>query len=477
MVSDSNQSYPGVSDRDDSSPSVVVIGAGISGLCAGYWLKKRGIAVTLLEKDAEPGGTMRTSREEGWLSEAGPNSALETTPLLPQLFGELDILGRRVYAGDAASRRYILRDGLLRAIPMTSSELISTRLLSMKGKLRMMKEPFIGRALEEESVSDFITRRLGHELLDYAIDPFVAGVYAGDPRKLSVQDAFPKIYALESTHGGLIRGMLALRNERKLPENMGIGRARPFSFAEGMQTLPRILADELGDSLLLNTSVEHIIPMRAGRAPVYTVAVRRNGAPESMRAAAVVLASPAHSTGGIIRRIDPETAKILESVYYPPLASVYLGFKREQIAIPLDGFGFLVPGVERRKILGTIWSSEMFPGRAPPGCAALTTFVGGARQPELASLGDDSLSRTVLTELQSIMKIGGDPIFCRINRWERAIPQYNMGYRRVLQAVDRFEQNFRGAFICSSFRGGISVGDCVASAGKISDLIARYLSG
>jgi oxygen-dependent protoporphyrinogen oxidase len=468
-----------MSDQVRETLPVVVAGGGISGLCTAHRLKKRGVNVVLFEKDSEPGGTMRTAREGGWLIEAGPNSALENTPLLHDLFAGLGILDQRIYADPAASRRYILRGGELQAIPMTPGALMTTRLWSLKGRLRILKEPFIGRAAGEESVAEFVTRRLGIEFLDYAINPFVAGVYAGDPRKLSLRSAFPKMYALEANHGGLIRGMIALRRERKGRKGptMTPGASRLLSFSEGMQTLPRALASDLGDSLVLNAGVERIIPMRAGRNPVYTVSVRRNGASESIQASAVVLASPAAATAAIIRPIDPEMSKTLESIYYPPVASVYLGFKGEQIERPLDGFGFLVPEVEHRDLLGTIWSSVLFPGRAPAGCRALTTFVGGARQPELVSLEDERLKALVLSELQSIMKVRGEPVFCRIKRWEHAIPQYHLGYESVLRAIDRFEQNFRGAFLCSNFRGGIAVGDCVTNAGKIAEDIVRYLAG
>jgi oxygen-dependent protoporphyrinogen oxidase len=354
---------------------------------------------------------------------------------------------------------------------------MSTRLWSVKGRLRVLKEPFVGRARGEESVAEFVSRRLGREFLDYAINPFVAGVYAGDPRKLSIRAAFPKMYALEANHGGLIRGMIALKKAKRGKERASVGRSRLFSFVEGMQELTRTLAAELGSSLVPGARVEHIIPMRAGRDPVYTVTFQREGISESFQARAVVLAVPAHAAGGIIRRIDPETAKKLESIYYPPVASVYLGFRREKIGRPLDGFGFLVPEVEERNILGTIWSSALFPNRAPEGCEGLTTFVGGARQPDLASSGDEQLTGSVLNELRPIMNLKGEPVFRRITRWEHAIPQYNMGYQEVLQAIERFEQNFRGAFVCSNYRGGIAVGDCVLNAEKTANLVARHIAG
>ena len=458
------------------SKSVIVVGAGVSGLCTAYWLKKLGLSVLVLERDSEVGGTMKTIHESGWLIETGPNSALETTPLFQQLSEELNIIQERLYANEASDKRYILRNGTLHPLPMGAASFINSNLWSLSAKLRLLKEPFIGRANNEESIAEFVERRLGKEFLDYAINPFVAGVFAGNPERLSVQAAFPKLYALEKKYGGLIKGMIRSRKERRERKEVAKDRAKMLSFARGMQTLPEALANVLDDSVKLNCTVEQIIPMRAGKHPVYTVYYSQNEIRIQMEANAVVLATPAYVTAKIIRPIDPEMAKILETIYYPPVAEVFLGFKREQVKRPLDGFGYLIPEVEHRNILGTIWSSALFPDRAPGDDVALTTFVGGARQPELATVNDGQITSLVLSELDSIMGVEGNPIYAKIIRWEKAIPQYDLGYYKILSAIDRFEQDFRGAFICSNYRGGIAVGDCVMSAEEIVRKASQYLT-
>jgi len=455
--------------------TVIVIGGGISGLCCAWWMKKRGLNVTVLEKASSAGGTMKTQREEGWLIETGPNSALETTPLFGELFNELGITDKRRYANEAATRRYIVKNGTLHPLPAGPGSFITSKLWSGSAKLRLLKEPFIGRAVKEESIAEFVRRRLGDEFLDYAIDPFVAGVYAGDPAQLSVQSAFPKLYALEKNHGGLIRGAIASRKERKQRKEVAKDRARLFSFADGMETLPAAIATGLGDALRTNTAVEHIVPMRAGKYPVYTISMRSEGEKSTMQADAIVLAAPARATASMIRSIDPEMAKTLESINYPPLAEVFLGFKSEQVARKLDGFGFLVPKVEQRKILGSIWASTLFANRAPDGCVAFTSFVGGSRNPELVALDDAQLSALVVDELNSLVGIQGSPVLTKVNRWEHAIPQYNIGYHTVLSAIDRFEQNFHGAYICCNYRGGIAVGDCLMSAKKVADRVVSQV--
>lgn len=450
---------------------VVVVGAGISGLCAAYFLKKRGFQVTVLEQDNSVGGTMKTGHEDGWLFERGPNSALENTPLFKNLFDELGITDQCIYANEAANKRYILREGHLHSLSTSLVSFLRSKLLSFSGKARLLKEPIVGRATKEESIAEFIERRLGREFLDYIVNPFVAGVYAGNPETLSVQAALPKLYALEEQYGGIIKGSIKARKMNK-PNT----RAKLFSFMEGMEIFPRALAKALGENLMLNATVEHIIPLRVGPRSIYTVSYSHSGDRRSMEADAVVLAVPAYAAAKIIHRIDPAMAKTLTSIYYPPVAEVFIGFKKAQIQRPHDGFGFLVPAKEKRKILGTIWSSSMFPNRAPQGYAALTTFVGGARQAELCSAGDEELTMIVLSELQSIMAIEGDPAFTKITRWTQAIPQYSLGYYKIVQAMERFEQNFRGTFLCSNYRGGVSIGDCIMNAEKIAQKISMHLS-
>lgn len=458
-----------------SRKSVVVIGGGISGLCVAYWLKKRSISVTLLEREAEPGGTMKTIRDGGWLIESGPNSALETTPLIRQLVEELGLTEQFLYANKMGGKRYIVRNGSLHPLPMTPLTFLTSKLWTLQGKLRLLKEPFIGRARKEESVAGFVERRLGREFLDYAINPFVAGVYAGKPEQLSVRAAFPKLHALEESYGSLVIGALKSRKERKSRNEVAKNRARLFSFSDGMQALPRALAASLGTSVITGCFVEAVIPMRAGKFPIYTVYYRKDDLRMTLDANVVVFSAPAHVTSEVVRPIDPEMSTTLASISYPPVAEVFMGFRHDQVKRSLDGFGFLVPEKEHRKILGCIWSSALFPGRAPEGFVGLTSFVGGSRQPELLEQDDQTLQKMVLGELVSIMGIGGVPAFSHVIRWQKAIPQYNLGYQKILSAIDRFEQNFQGSYICSNYCGGIAVGDCLMSAERIARRVEEHL--
>lgn len=455
------------------SGSVAIIGAGISGLTAAFWLRKAGMEVTVLEASHTVGGTMKTLREDGWLVETGPNSALETTPLFNQMFEALGILDERVYADERSSTRYILRDGLLHPLPMSPSAFVGSSLWSLKGKLRLLKEPFVGKAEEEESVAQFVERRLGREFLEYAINPFVAGVYAGDPEQLSVRAAFPKLYALEERYGGLIKGMIKGAKERRQRAEKAKDRAKMFSFVNGMQTFPDAIARMLGEAVLCHVRV---IAIERIRHSSFSIVYDRNGSTATLQAEHCVLAVPAHVARHLIAQLSPSAASALGSIAYPPVAEVFLGFRSEQMRRPLDGFGFLVPAKEGRKILGTIWSSALFANRAPRGHVALTTFVGGSRQPELCASDDAALVGTVTDELHSIMGVHGAPVFAKVIRWERAIPQYNMGYGRVLEELEKCEAENPGFYFCSNFKGGIAVGDCVMNGKKVAERLLQSVS-
>ncbi|MBI5476763.1 MAG: protoporphyrinogen oxidase [Ignavibacteriales bacterium] len=460
--------------NNSTNKHVIIIGGGISGLLTGYWLDQNNIPVTILEQSNVPGGTMKTLIDDGWLVEQGPNSALETTPLISEVLNGLGIESKRIYADEKSSNRYIVRDNTLHKVPMDPLSFIRTKLWSTYGKIRLIKEPFIGRATEEETIAQFVSRRLGKEFLDYAINPFVAGVYAGNPESLSVRYAFPKLYALEEKYGGLIKGMIRSRKERKARKEIAKDRAKLFSFVDGMQTLPNSISQKLGSAVILGATVKSVIPFRTEGKTFYTVSYFKNDETIKLESPVVVFSSPAEATASIIEPIDPEFSKTLKEIYYPPVTELFLGFRSDQVKIPLTGFGFLVPEVEKKNILGTIWSSSLFTNRSPKHHVALTTFVGGARQPDICRLNDEALINRALIDLHLLMKIEGDPVYKKIIRWDRAIPQYNIGFGNVLEKIKRFEDNFRGTFIVSNFKGGIAVGDCFINANAAAKKIADY---
>ena len=465
---------------------VIIVGEGITGLGIAHWLKKRGVDITMLAKDGEVGGTMKSVHEQGFLYETGANTALETTPLIKELVSDLKLESEFRYANPEGKNRYILRDGMLRSMPLGPGSFFFTKLFSTAAKFRVMKEPFIGRAEKEESVAEFVERRLGHEFLDYAIDPFVAGVFAGKPERLSVRAAFPKLYALEEKYGGLIKGMIKGAQERKQRAEKAKDRAETFSFVSGMQLLPQAIGNSLGKSVLLNAKVTGVRNLTAtqskpsnkpGLIRRYLVEYLHHGKKEEMETDVIVFAIPAYDAAPLLQLLSKETASTLSSIYYPPVISIFLGVKREDIRCKLDGFGFLIPSKEGRKILGCLWNSCLFGNRAPAGMVALNAFVGGARQPELTGLNDEQIIQITLGELESIMQFSGKPVYLNITRWQKSIPQYEIGYQQKMDILAQFEKSNQGILLAGNYRGGISVGDCVKNAYEIAENVySRSLS-
>ncbi len=456
----------------DIDADVIVVGAGISGLASAWGLQQRGARVLVLEAGSRAGGCIATAREQDCLLESGPNSALETTPLIKPLLEALGIAGARIPANPEARNRYILRQGRLHALPLSPFAFLATPLFSTRAKLRLFLEPFIARGAPdaEESVAAFVRRRLGDEFLDYAINPFVGGVYAGDPETLSVAAAFPRLHELEQEHGSLIRGQLAgARARRRNPEKSKQS-APMFSFREGMQTLTDAIARRL-PRVELGTEVASVTASGGG----YVINANSSGAHREFRASAVLLAVPAYAAARLVAPWAPQTAAALSAIPYPPVAVVHSTYRRSAIAHPLDGFGMLVPECERRNILGAIFSSTLFGNRAPEGRVLLTTFVGGVRQPELARLGENEIADTVHAEHAALLGASARPESARIKRWPQAIPQYTFGHAMRMQHVEEAERGFPGLFFCANYRGGVSIGDCIKSADRAVGEVAAFL--
>lgn len=441
---------------------VLVVGGGISGLATAWFLHRRGRSVVVLEAGAEPGGSIRTERRDGFLVEGGPNSTLYRDGALAELVRGLDLERELIEANAAAKRRYIAKGGRPEPLPDGPLALLSTGVFTPAGKLRLLLEPFHGRAAAEESIAQFVQRRLGHEFLDWAIDPFVSGVYAGDPARLSVRAATPKIYALEAEYGSLFLGAAArmLRGRPSGPQPTG----RLISFRTGMQTLPRAVARALGGRFRAGRAVEAIERTPTGWA-VRTPA----GTDEGER---LVLAVPAYRAAELLAPIDRALGEALEGIRYPPVASVALGFERAQVAHPLDGFGMLVPGRLGRETLGVLFSSTLFPERAPPGRVLLTAFVGGARHETAGTLPEAALVERVLADLGPLLGIRDAPVFRHLTCWPRAIPQYELGHLGRLARIDRALDRLPGLHLRANWRDGISLVDCVANARALADALA-----
>jgi oxygen-dependent protoporphyrinogen oxidase len=451
----------------------IVVGAGISGLVVAHRLQRAGFEVAVIDAGARAGGVIGSVARDGCLFERGPNSALDTTPLIGDLVEHLGLKGEMRFASQAAEKRYVVRDGVLTALPTSPGAFLSTRLFSPSAKLALLREPFLRASAPdaEESIAAFVRRRLGTEFLDYAIDPFVAGIYAGDPEAISVRAAFPKLHALEQRWGSLIRGQIFGAAERRRQKESAKNTAKSFSFAGGMQVLTDALAAAVGN-IAVHTRATRIERAAAGS---FTLRGEQRGGPVEWRARSVVLATPADSAAALVREHALDAAAALEAIAYAPVATVASAYAASSIAHPLDGFGCLVPRKERRRVLGVLFSSTMFEGRAPAGTALLTTFVGGQRSPELPSLAEQDIAALAHAEHAALLGARQAPLFQTVTRWPRAIPQYTLGH---LDRVARAESTARalpGLFFCANWKGGISVGDCIKSGHLSADAVATYL--
>ncbi len=430
---------------------VLVIGGGISGLTTAFHLVRGGRKVVVLEASPRVGGSLETKTDGPWRFELGPNTVLENHETVTRLIREAGLEGEKVTALPSAKRRFLWKGGKLHALPSGPVGFLKTPLFPTSAKLRLLREPWIPKPAgdPEETIAAFVRRRLGQAFLDYAVGPFVSGVYAGDPERLSVRHAVPKIASLERDHGSLIRGALA---RRKGPAPGGA----MISFREGLDQLPRKLATEIGD---VRTGVAC---RRIVRTPEGFRAETDAGPVEAKQ---VVLAVPADAAARLLDRPG------LAEIPYAAVSLVSTGWRRADIAHPLGGFGFLAPRKEGLHVLGVLFPSEIFPGRAPEGHTVLTAFAGGRTQPDIAdpaAWDDDRLMSTVLDELRRTVGVRGQPLIHTIRRWPRAIPQYEVGHGRFLDLAREIETALPGLRIGGNFLHGVSVPDCIRNATELA---------
>ncbi len=461
---------------------VIVVGAGISGLVTAYRLAEKGYRVRVLEAAPRTGGVIASGRHDGMLWESGPNSGMDTTPLINELLDALGIRDQRSDARKIADRRFIVRGGRLIPLPMSGPAFFSTPLFSAGTKLGLLREPFIARSSPavEESVAAFVRRRLGPEFLDYAIEPFVAGIFAGDPDRLSVQAAFPRLFALEQRYGGLIRGLILGARERRRQREKSKNNAKSFSFSDGMQMLTDALARGIAAGKgLVETGVRVTALSRDGDG-CWTVCGERDGEAVTYRAGSVVLAAPADATAALLTSLPApgigDAVQALRDIPYAPVSIVVSGWRRDAMTHPLDGFGFLVPRKENTHILGTLFSSSMFEHRADESHAVLTTFIGGMRRPELPERDDGALREMAESDLAALIGVRGAPLWTRISRHPRAIPQYTFGHLERVRRVDAVRTQMPGLFFCANWRGGISVSDCIKNGHLTADETGAFLA-
>jgi oxygen-dependent protoporphyrinogen oxidase len=454
---------------------VAIVGGGITGLTAAFYLKQRRVPVLLFEGADHVGGVIQSIRRDGHLAEFGPNSILETSPVIGQLVRDLGLESRRLYSNPSAEKRYVVRGKKPVAIPNSAAGFLATPLFSPRAKLRLMAEPFLRAAPAdlEESVAQFVLRRLGQEFLDYAIDPLVAGVYAGNPRLLSVPQAFPKLHALEQRYGSLILGQILGARARKRSGEVSKQEAKKFSFDDGLRVLIDALQSRLDGDIATSAPVHALRRAEEG----WFVELEHGAGGSPVECGAVLLALPSHKLASLEIHTTPalEVASFAQ-VHYPPVASVVLGFRRAEVAHPLDGFGMLIPEKEQFNILGALFSSSLFPHRAPEGEVTITSYLGGARAPQLPLLPPKTLVELTVKDLAAILGVGGQPTFQHVTVYPQAIPQYNLGFGKFRAMMNDMELKAPGLFLAGHARDGVSLGDSIVSGHNVAARIQTFLA-
>jgi protoporphyrinogen/coproporphyrinogen III oxidase len=450
----------------------IVVGGGISGLACADLLHCAGRSVLVLEAADRVGGCLRSEVRGGMLLDRGPQSVRSADPALAGHLAELGLAGEVVVADGAMRRRYLVHRG--RAVPLPSSplSLLRTPLLSWRGRLRLLREPFVPRGAGfDETVAGFVGRRLGEEVRDGAVDAAVGGIHAGDPTALSMRATFPALLQGERTHGSLLRWALAEALARRGARRAGavpLPVARVFGFRGGMAAWPAAIAARIGPGRVRTEA--RALQLRR-EATGWSVAWSEPGRTARAAARHVVIATPAPDAADLIDRLSAPAARALRDIPYAPVAVVHLAYARGAIAHPLDGFGVLAPAAERAGVLGIVWCSSLFPAAVPAGTVLTATFVGGMRDAPALARGDADLARLAHAQHVRLLGACGEPVFEAVQRWPLAIPQAEMGHAERIGVVELMESREPGLYVTGSFRKGAGVPACWTEGRRVAHLI------
>ncbi|HLJ83772.1 MAG TPA: protoporphyrinogen oxidase [Candidatus Eremiobacteraceae bacterium] len=447
----------------DAEPlDIAIVGAGISGLTCAFECRAMGVRAAVFEAESEPGGCIRTIRRDGFVAEGGPQSLLASQPLT-DLCRALGLTSKLVTASASAKKRYIATAQGLVALPMSPLALLSTPLLSMQAKWRLLREPAVPArtSTEDETVGAFVTRRTCREIVDAAVGPYVAGLCAGDPDEISVRAAFPVLEAMEREHGSVLRAARRRRSSAARPATV--------SFERGNAVLIESLAASLGDAMRTQSPVDCISRDDAG----FTLSIG-GPTPATVRSKKVVLAVPVAAAARLLDPIAPSSARAVSEIPGVPIAQVALAYPRAAIGVPLDGFGFLAMRLAPVRLLGAVWNSIVFPGRSGPDDVLVTAFLGGARDASILSSSDEAIAAIAHDDLGRVMQIAPTkPRVVAGFRWDAGIPQYTLGHDRRVQAIEDAAAHVPGLAVCGNFLHGLSVPDCIRQARSLALRMAR----
>ncbi|MCP4387101.1 MAG: protoporphyrinogen oxidase [Gammaproteobacteria bacterium] len=450
-----------------SDIDVLVIGGGISGLTVARLLAQRGLRAEVWEKNARPGGKIATDRRSGYLTERAAAMVLNFRPEVTQFMRDFGLADSRIMR-DGVANRYLVDQGRLLPVPLKIGAMIFSPLWSTQGKLRLLAEPFIPRGnSENETVSEFVRRRLGSEVLEKAMGPFITGPLASDPDLANAHATLPRLTALEKRYGSLTLGVFV----HKVLRRRTATETEAFSFQGGMSTLIESLARSDGVQFQGQRSVTELIP----HGNSWTIHATSPQGEHSVRAKQVVLCTPADAAATLLQPVDNDLAGLLSGIEYAPISVVHTGFPEQALSRPLDGAGFLVPRGEGGAVTGCSWMSSMYPGRAPEGNLLLSSYLGGACAQVAATLNEEQCTTATMQTLRSLLRIKGDPDMLHVDRHPLGLPLYHGAYPARMRAIDERLRLSSGLHLEANYRGGISIRDRILCAYRAVERIESEL--
>lgn len=448
-----------------SKHKVIVIGAGLTGLTTAFYLKKAGWDVLVLEKESEIGGAMKTVCENGFIFETGANTGVLGNPETAELFDELTPDAQLEIANPKAKKRLILKNGKFHPLPSGLFGAIFTPLFTLYDKFRVLGEPFRKKGTNPyETVAQITRRRLGRSFLHYAMDPFVSGIYAGDPEKLVIRFALPKLWALENKYGSLVKGGIKRSRQMQSDERMKRATREVMSAYGGFGKLINALANKIGrENILCNVSDISVKQTNN----IWEVSYFHNSLVTS-QAEHVITTVHAHALPQLLPFLNADELQNITDIEYAKVIQVSLGFKNWE-GPSINAFGGLIPSKENRKILGVLYTSAFLKNRAPQGGATMAVYMGGSRHPEIMDLTDDEIKSIVINELKNILHYPQlNPDIIKIFRHHYAIPQYYKSTELRLQTIGEVQKQYKGLIIAGNLRNGIGMADRIKQARDIA---------
>ncbi len=450
---------------------VTIIGAGLTGLSLAFFLQEKGISVVVVEKQNRAGGVMQTLERDGFIYESGPNTGIIARGEVAELFKALAPDCTIELANPQSKNRWILKKGKWEPIPAGFIKAIKTPLFTLRDKFGILGEPFRKRGDNPmESIAGMVKRRMGKSYLDYAVDPFISGIYAGDPDQLITKYAMPKLYALEQHYGSFIKGAIKKSREAKTPVEMQATK-EVFAARGGFKNLVAALVGKLpGQNLYLGVSGLQIIREEKGFTSTFSTA---EGNSCQIQSEWVVSTVGGHSLTGMFDFIDSNALKPISDLRYAKVVQVVMGFSKWN-GPKLNAFGGLIPSKEKRNILGVLFPSSIFEGRTPEGGALLSVFMGGIKKPEIIEMDDAALTAMATAELEDLLQISlSNMAFLEIFRYPHAIPQYDASSPQRLERIAKLEKQYPGLLLAGNIRNGIGISDRIGQAFDLADMIGN----